>query len=121
MKALLIGFVFLMPFGNSKLMKPSTAKPDPVRHHLLYRWSPHADPIKKQEFVNLFLKLENHLPGIDRVIVEHLNISKEEYNLFIVLHFKSEQALRSYQQHDLHQRIVQLAKMLTEDYTYFQY
>ena len=115
MKRYLICLFFLA------VLQGSSQETKHFHHVLYYRWSEAMNTQKQAVFLGLFEGLPEKIEGLEHVSISKHVQSSEVYDIRIALQFTSKKILKSYQDHEDHARIVQLAEGLISDYAYFQF
>lgn len=93
----------------------------PVTQVLLYKWKAEATANEKSSFLELFKNLPAAVDGVESVTIKKLLLSREGFEVMISISFSSGEGISQYQNHPVHDEIIDSASRTTAEYTFLRY
>lgn len=106
---------------NLSLKAQNSGTEKSLYHVLLLNWSEEADSLSKAEVYTLFKGLPEKIDGFEHISFAPVIRSNQEFDEVVIMIFKNQAALDTYQTHPDHLRIKEIAIPLLNQLSKYDY
>ena len=119
-KFVLAIIIVLLGIGNVKANNSEEQQKVYIRV-LLFTWQDSLSVDTKAEFLDLFKGLPEKVDGFIGCSVNDIEWSKDGYQTVLVLKLTGNDAVKAYEEHDDHKKILEIGPTIVKDFSMYNY
>lgn len=99
----------------------TTASEKTLQHVIVFQWTENTDQEVKAEIIKIFTELPGKIKGMESFEIHDIISSTGDFDNILRFKFKSENALKIYDEHPDHEKVKKMMPHLVSGYASYDY